>query len=581
MPNEHRPLKVFLSYASQDRSMVRELSRRLVDEGWIDTWLDEKRLLPGEDWRLKIEEAVENSDIVIICLSSNSVTKEGYVQKELRYAREIALEKPDETIFLIPVRLDDCIVPRGLRFYQWGDYFGDKKEDTYDSLLQALKIRHEQKVKHEESEHARKEQARLEREAFERVEREKTERELAKKIAREEAQMEAAAQARTEGAEREVAEKTAREQAKRDVAEKAKRERAERRAAQINALKELFFDNFVSFKPAISKAKPFFRIAGLTGIGIGLLWASSWAVHQAVALFPIPTASITFRPTTATAPSSSLVPFTKTVKPSSTPTRVILATPTTLPTEIANAQGVPMVLVPAGEFTMGGESEPEHSAERDSAPAHTVYLDTFYIDKYEVSNQMYMKCVSARFCTPPVNSHTSTQYAYYGDIKYADYPVVNVSWDNASAYCEWIGGRLPSEAEWEKAGRGIDGRLYPWGDTFIETKANILSGSFVPVDSFVDGASVYGAINMFGNAMEWVNDWYAEDYYESSPLENPKGPEDGALRVVRGFVSTSRGYASLFSRGGTSPKGHSNSFTSNDGTFTYFYEIGFRCAKSP
>jgi hypothetical protein len=146
MPEHQRPLKVFLSYASQDRPIVRELSRRLVGEGWIETWLDEKSLLPGEDWRLKIEEAVDDADIVIICLSNNSVSKDGYVQKELRYAREIALEKPEETIFLIPLRLDDCIVPRGLRFYQWADYFGEKKEDAYSTLLEALKKRHKQKL---------------------------------------------------------------------------------------------------------------------------------------------------------------------------------------------------------------------------------------------------------------------------------------------------------------------------------------------------------------------------------------------------------------------------------------------------
>ncbi len=146
MPEPQRPLKVFLSYASQDKPVVRELSRLLAGEGWIDPWIDEKKLLPGQDWRLKIEEAVETSDIVIICLSNNSVSKEGFIQKELRYAKEIALEKPDETIFLIPLRLDDCETPRGLRFYQWGDYFGEKKDETYTVLLQSLELRYQQKL---------------------------------------------------------------------------------------------------------------------------------------------------------------------------------------------------------------------------------------------------------------------------------------------------------------------------------------------------------------------------------------------------------------------------------------------------
>ncbi|MGE5376891.1 MAG: toll/interleukin-1 receptor domain-containing protein, partial [Bacteroidota bacterium] len=121
MPEPQPPLKVFLCHASQDKPFVRELFHRLKAEGWIDPWLDEKKLLPGQDWRLEIEKAVETSDIVIICLSNVSVSKEGYIQKEFRYAREIALEKTEGTIFIIPLRLDDCDVPRGLSEYQWVD----------------------------------------------------------------------------------------------------------------------------------------------------------------------------------------------------------------------------------------------------------------------------------------------------------------------------------------------------------------------------------------------------------------------------------------------------------------------------
>jgi predicted Rossmann-fold nucleotide-binding protein len=146
MPETKRPLKVFLCHASQDKQVVRELSGRLASEGWIDPWLDEKKLLPGQNWRFKIEEAVETSDIVIVCVSSTSVTKEGFVQKELRYATDIALEKPDETIFLIPLRLDDCETPRGLRSYQRVDYFGGRKNEAYAALIQSLKLRHEQKL---------------------------------------------------------------------------------------------------------------------------------------------------------------------------------------------------------------------------------------------------------------------------------------------------------------------------------------------------------------------------------------------------------------------------------------------------
>jgi hypothetical protein len=212
MPDEKRPLKVFLCHASQDKPIVRELSRRLVAEGWIDVWLDEKKLLPGHDWRLNIEEAVETSDIVIICLSCNSVSREGFVQKELRYAREIALEKPEETIFLIPLRLGECVVPRGLRFYQWADYFGEKKEETYSALLESLEVRRNQKLKIDEEERAERKKAEAKRIVEEKVEQERLalEKAEAEKLARLKAEQEHIARQKAE-AKRIAEEETERE----------------------------------------------------------------------------------------------------------------------------------------------------------------------------------------------------------------------------------------------------------------------------------------------------------------------------------------------------------------------------------
>ena len=336
MPEEKRPLKVFLSYASQDRPVVRELSRRLVDEGWIDTWFDEKKLLPGQDWRLKIEEAVETSDIVIICLSSNSVSKEGYVQKELRYAREIALEKPEETIFLIPLRLDECDVPRGLRFYQWVDYFGKKKEESYSALVESLKLRYEQKLKLEEAERVRKE--RLERETAERIAQEEATREKAKKVADEKARLEAEERARKEKAEKErkAAELVEREKNKRDIAAKAKRERKERQATRIVALKETLFTSFVTLKSNLFKAKLFLRIAGFAGIAIVLFWIGSRGIPKLASIVPTPISSVTITPmVTHVSPTKTftLTP-TRTHLPTLTPsfTPTITFTPTPVPT---------------------------------------------------------------------------------------------------------------------------------------------------------------------------------------------------------------------------------------------------------
>lgn len=142
------PLKVFLCHASQDKPAVRELYQRLKKEGWIDPWLDEEKLTLGQHWTSAIEDALDVADIIVIFLSKNSVQKEGFVQRELNYAWEISLEKPRNAIFLIPFRLDNCEVPRILRTRQWGDYFGETKESTYQILLRSLKERQQQLAQH-------------------------------------------------------------------------------------------------------------------------------------------------------------------------------------------------------------------------------------------------------------------------------------------------------------------------------------------------------------------------------------------------------------------------------------------------
>lgn len=139
---ETRKLRVFLCHSSQDKPIVRELYQRLNAEGWIDPWLDEEKLLPGQDWDMEIEKAVEAADAVIVCLSSNSVPKEGYVQKELRFALGIALEKPEETIFILPIRLDECVVPRSLRSIQYIDFFPRERNTVvFKRLMESLQTR--------------------------------------------------------------------------------------------------------------------------------------------------------------------------------------------------------------------------------------------------------------------------------------------------------------------------------------------------------------------------------------------------------------------------------------------------------
>jgi len=139
-------LHIFLCHASQDKPVVRDVYKQLATEGWIDPWLDEENLLPGQDWDTEIEVAVEASDAVIVFLSTTSVTKEGYIQHELKFALDIALDKPETSIFIIPVRLDDCYPPRRLRNLQYVDYFPASSLNTkYQQLRKSLQIRYEQK----------------------------------------------------------------------------------------------------------------------------------------------------------------------------------------------------------------------------------------------------------------------------------------------------------------------------------------------------------------------------------------------------------------------------------------------------
>lgn len=143
---EQAKLKVFLCHASQDKPIVRDVYRKLSAEGWIAPWLDEEKILAGQEWEYEIEKAVETADIVIVFLSNTSVSKEGYIQKELRYALDIALEKPEGAIFIIPIRLEDCIVPRKIKHWQYIDCFPTQQFDrAYKKLVDSLKVRAENK----------------------------------------------------------------------------------------------------------------------------------------------------------------------------------------------------------------------------------------------------------------------------------------------------------------------------------------------------------------------------------------------------------------------------------------------------
>ena len=186
-----------------------------------------------------------------------------------------------------------------------------------------------------------------------------------------------------------------------------------------------------------------------------------------------------------------------------------------------------MMYVPAGEFLMGSVKS-DIKAQSYEKPQHKVYLDAFWIDRTEITNAQYARCVSERYCLAPSNKSSSsyesslTRKSYYDNSVYAEYPVIYVSWQDAANYCTWAGRRLPSEAEWEKAARGMEGAIYPWGNTSPNCKLanyydNLASSYCVnntsAVGSYPDGASPYGVMDMAGNVQEWVNDWFRGDYY--------------------------------------------------------------------
>ena len=254
------------------------------------------------------------------------------------------------------------------------------------------------------------------------------------------------------------------------------------------------------------------------------------------------------------------------------------STPEALPVAASPVAGVvwqrpaddaPMRFVPTGSFAMGSEA-----GQSDERPAHVVSLSGFWIDETEVTNSRYERCVEADACRPG---------PYAGDTAFSgsNYPVVGVSWSEAAAYCNWVGGRLPTEAEWEYAARGTASSVYPWGDTFLGEYLNYCDGNCVrahadgrsddgytltaPVGTYEDGASWVGALDMAGNVWEWVQDRYDRSYYRWSPAENPTGPAAGSGRVLRGG---SWGYGESFARAAYR----------FDVDVTYRnHDVGFRC----
>jgi formylglycine-generating enzyme required for sulfatase activity len=232
-----------------------------------------------------------------------------------------------------------------------------------------------------------------------------------------------------------------------------------------------------------------------------------------------------------------------------------------------------MIRIPAGSFIMGvGNNE----GYPDARPSHEVILSDFFIDETEVTNALYKLCVDNSVCPEPEFTGSPSRVSYYGAEPFNEYPMIYLSWDEAQEYCQWRGGHLPTEAQWEKAARWDPAtntsRMFPWSHGSLDQfylNFDSLFGDTRAVKSYPEGASAYGLFDMAGNVKEWVYDWYDPNYYAVSPAEDPPGPDSGQFRVLRGGSYESKG------------SGVSTTFREYIGPGTKLATVGFRCAFTP
>lgn len=419
--------QVFISYSRKDISFIETLVTDLKNTG-LEVWYDVSHIAGGARWRSEIENALRNSQYVIVVLSPDSIVSE-WVEREFLFSSNLRKK-------IIPVMYRACEIPLNYVDLNYIDMQGDHYGRNFHKLLKALQV-----------------------------------------------------------------------------------------------------DSTTSTLPvspartSSSKWKPqYLAVAGGAAVLTAVL-VGSFLMRNLLAPEAAPTAQ-------ATSPTLS-----------AEETQVPVTEPPTEAPEIRDLPDIPMVLVPAGEFTMGSDNIDEALAECESyytgcdeswfieeQPAHPVYLDDYYIDLYEVTNALYADCVNAKVCEPPTSAGSATRDDYYGNSEFEHYPVIFVDWHMAKTYCEWREARLPTEAEWEKAARGADERTYPWGDELDPAALNYNReiGDTVEAGNYDGGTSPYGLYDMAGNVWEWVADYYSSTYYPNSPSSNPLGPESGQEHVLRG-----------------------------------------------
>ncbi len=315
-------------------------------------------------------------------------------------------------------------------------------------------------------------------------------------------------------------------------------------------------------QPARQKRKFPTFIAALGALALLIACGACWIINTNLGLFDMATTPPQQTLSSATAID---IPPTETIQTNVESTETSLPTETSSPVEIKDDKNVPMRLIPAGEFTMGN-----NNGNAESRPASAIYVETFYIDKYEVTNEMYDVCASAGLCRMPKKLGSATRPSYYNNPTFSNYPAIYVDWKMAKAYCEWRGARLPTEAEWEKAARGAeDERAYPWGNDFDCDFANHSGcvNDTAPVNQYNEGQSPYGVYGMSGNVWEWTSSLFS--FYPYSPTDGREDPDASGNRIARG------GSWNIF--GGTGGNIRIDTRFKLDPTYFGAY-VGVRCA---
>lgn len=513
---------VFISHAWEDKeTFARPLAKALIARG-LNVWFDEFTLTVGDSLRRKIDEGLAHSKYGIVILSPSFFAKE-WPQKELD---ALVTRESGGTKVILPVW-------HRITAEQIGKYsplLADRVavssdrglDDVVPQLLHAMQFTDEAlRLKRErDAKLAAKKKAEEERLAKERAERDRI----------------------------------AREQKER---EKAERDRVARQ--EIETTKSLKQDEgsgnsttryaFIALGVVVLLGALGFGLSAIlpptqtsTPTRVALATRTDTTIAKTKTIIPdTSTPDVKPTPTTPRMPTNTAIP---TIPIMSSPAITSL-TPSSTPNSVGQLPKIeekvigdaPMVFVPVGDFIMGTQRDAE--ASQDEKPAHNVYLDGYWIDKYEVTNAMYQKCVDAGACKFSGSNKSGLRGStpYYGNPEFDNYPVINMSWYHADTYCRWVGKRLPTEAEWEKAARWTDARIYPWGNSFDQNRLNSRDGRFIDTTaggSYPLGASPYGVMDMAGNVWEWVADWYATNFYENSPIQNPTGPSTGTMKIRRG-----------------------------------------------